>query len=187
MDEDVASPRRGLAKGESEEFLALVYDNLRKLAARKLAEEPAGQTLDPTGLVHEAYLRLVVPSGNANAREWNHQGHFYAAAAEAMRRILIERARGKAAARRGGEWRRIDFDRFDPVHSVTPDQLALLDEALERLHGIDTIGGELVKLRYFAGLPLDQAAAAMEISKATAYRHWSFAKAWLYEQLTTEA
>ena len=168
------------------DLLSIVYDELRRLAARKIAEEPAGLTLDATSLVHEAYLRLAGQRDAESNGPWNHRGHFYAAAAEAMRRILIERARGKATARRGGDWKRIDLDRFDPIHSVTPDQLALLDEALERLQGIDRVGGELVNLRYFAGLSLDHAAAAMEISKATAYRHWSFARAWLFEQLTSE-
>jgi RNA polymerase sigma factor (TIGR02999 family) len=170
----------------TDDLLALVYDKLRKLAARKLAEERPGQTLDATGLVHEAYLRLLGSDGNGAAAPWNHRGHFFAAAAEAMRRILIERARGKAAVRRGGDWKRIDFERFDPINSVTPDQLTLLDETLERLLAIDKVGGELVKLRYYAGLSLDQAAEAVGISTATAYRHWAFARAWLHGELTAE-
>ena len=168
------------------ELLPLVYDKLRKLAARKLTEERPGLTLDATSLVHEAYLRLLGMDGNGAVGPWNHRGHFYAAAAEAMRRILIERARGKSTARRGGCWKRIDFERFDPINSVTPDQLALLDETLERLLAIDQVGGELVKLRYYAGLTLDQAAEAVGISTATAYRHWAFARAWLHGELTSE-
>ena len=141
-------------------------------------------TLDATGLVHEAYLRLLGTGANGAAVPWNRRGHFFAAAAEAMRRILIERARGKSADRRGGDWKRIDFERFDPINSVTPDQLVLLDETLERLLAIDQLAGELVKLRYFAGLSLDQAAEAIGISTATAYRHWAYARAWLHSELT---
>ena len=172
---------------ETVDLLSLVYGKLRRLAARKLAEERSGQTLDATALVHEAYLRLLGPDGNGAAAPWNHRGHFFAAAAEAMRRILIERARGKATARRGGDWKRIDFERFDPIHSVRPDQLTLLDETLERLLAIDKVAGELVKLRYYAGLTLDQAAEAIGISTATAYRHWAFARAWLHGELTSES
>src|SRR5687767_8838437 len=171
---------------ETSELLTLVYDKLRKLASRKLAEERPGLTLDATGLVHEVYLRLLKSAENGAAEPWSHRGHFYAAAAEAMRRILIERARGKATARRGGDWKRIDFERFDPINSVAPNQLALLDETLERLLAIDKVGGELVKLRYFAGLSLDQAAEAIGISNATAYRHWAYARAWLRGELTAE-
>jgi RNA polymerase sigma factor (TIGR02999 family) len=169
---------------ENGDLLTLVYDELRRLAARKLADERSGQTLDATALVHEAYLRLLGAGGHGTASPWNHRGHFFAAAAEAMRRILIERARGKATVRRGGDWKRIDYERFDPINSVTPDQLANLDETLERLLTIDPVGGELVKLRYYAGLSLDQAADAVGISPATAYRHWAFARAWLRGELT---
>ncbi|HVJ81563.1 MAG TPA: ECF-type sigma factor [Planctomycetia bacterium] len=186
MNDDSESPPPNGASQESGELLPLVYDRLRKLAARKLAEEPSGMTLDPTGLVHEAYLRLVEPGRENAPAAWNHEGHFFAAAAEAMRRILIERARGKAAARRGGDWKRVDLERFDPVRSVAPDQLAAFDESLERLFAIDPVAGELVKIRCFAGLSLERAAAVMAISRATAYRHWSFARAWLHDELTRE-
>jgi RNA polymerase sigma factor (TIGR02999 family) len=162
------------------QLLPLVYDELRKLAAAKLAQENPGQTLEATALVHEAYLRLVDVD---MAQRWNSRGHFFAAAAEAMRRILIERARGKAREKRGGDWRRVDFEELDVITSVSPDQLVALDDALVRLAALDQLAGELVKLRYFAGLALDQAAAALGVSTATAYRHWAYARAWLSSEL----
>ena len=148
-----------------------------------LSHEPSGQTLQPTALVHEAYLRLVDVD---DAQEWNGRGHFFAAAAEAMRRILVERARRRGSEKRGGDWHRVDFEELDVTTSVTPGQLVALDEALERLVALDRIAGELVKLRYFAGLALDQAATALGISTATAYRHWAYARAWLLDQLLTD-
>ena len=162
------------------QLLPLVYDELRRLAAQKLAGEKPGQTLQATALVHEAYLRLV---DVGQAQRWNSRGHFFAAAAEAMRRILIESARGKARAKRGGDWRRVDFEELDATTSVSPDQLLALDDALARLAALDHLAGELVKLRYFAGLALDQAAEALGISTATAYRHWAYARAWLRSEL----
>ena len=167
----------------AEQLLPLVYDELRKLAAHRLSHERAGQTLQPTALVHEAYLRLV---DVADAQQWNGRGHFFAAAAEAMRRILVEQARRRGSEKRGGDWRRVDFEELDVSTSVTPSQLVALDDALQRLAAIDGLAGELVKLRYFAGLPLDQAAAMLGISAATAYRHWAYARAWLHEQLLAE-
>jgi RNA polymerase sigma factor (TIGR02999 family) len=164
------------------ELLPLVYDELRKLAAARMADEKPGQTLQATALVHEAYLRLV-----GNEQPWNGRGHFFAAAAEAMRRILIERARGAAREKRGGDWRRVDFEELDAATSVTTDQLLALDDALERLAALDHLAGELVKLRYFAGLGLDKAALALGISTATAYRHWAFARAWLSTELLKDA
>src|SRR5262249_24287189 len=139
----------------AEQLLPLVYDELRILAAQKLAAEKPGQTLQATALVHEAYLRLVDAD---QAEHWKSRGHFFAAAAEAMRRILVETARGKARAKRGGDWKRIDFEELDVTTSVSPDQLVALDDALARLTALDRTAGELVKLRYFAGLPLDRAA-----------------------------
>lgn len=162
------------------DLLPLVYDELRKLAAARMAEERPGQTLQTTALVHEAYLRLV---GAADAARWNGRGHFVAAAAEAMRRILVEAARGKGRAKRGGDWRRVDFEELDVGSAVTPDQLVALDDALSRLTALDRVAGELVQLRYFAGLALDEAAAALAISPATAYRHWAYARAWLRNEL----
>ena len=141
----------------AEQLLPLVYDELRKLAARKMAQEAPGKTLQATALVHEAYLRLVDAKA---AQAWNSRGHFFAAAAEAMRRILIESARSKAREKRGGDWRRVNFERLDVATSISPDQLVALDDALARLATLDHLAGELVKLRYFAGMALDQAAAA---------------------------
>src|SRR5262249_10503310 len=162
------------------ELLPLVYDELRKLAAQRLGQEKPGQTLQATALVHEAYLRLVDAATDHHS---NGRGHFVAAAAEAMRRILIERARGKAREKRGGNWQRVDFEELDLATSVSPDQLVALDDALVRLGSLDHLAGELVKLRYFAGLALDQAAVALGISTATAYRHWAYARAWLRSDL----
>jgi len=166
------------------QLLPLVYDELRKLASQKLAQEKPGQTLQATALVHEAYLRLVDVDQSQN---WNSRGHFFAAAAEAMRRILIENARSKAREKRGGGWQRVDFERLDVTTSVSPDQLLALDEALARLAGLDHLAGELVKLRYFAGLALEQAAEALGVSTATAYRHWAYARAWLCSELLKDA
>jgi RNA polymerase sigma factor (TIGR02999 family) len=175
----------------AEQLLPLVYAELRKLAAEKMAQERPGQTLQATALVHEAYLRLVASPGPASPGHeagesqprWNSRGHFFAAAAEAMRRILIESARGKARAKRGGDWRRVDFETLDVTTSVSPDQLVALDDALARLAALDHLAGELVKLRYFAGMALDQAAVALGVSTATAYRHWAYARAWLRGEL----
>jgi RNA polymerase sigma factor (TIGR02999 family) len=164
----------------AKQLLPLMYAELRNLAAQRLAQEKPGQTLQATALVHEAYLRLV---DVAKTQHWNSRGHFFAAAAEAMRRILIENARGKAREKRGGDWQRVDFEELDAAASVTSDQLVELDDALARLGELDPLAGELVKLRYFAGLGLDQAATALNISKATAYRHWAYARAWLCGEL----
>src|SRR5436305_2424322 len=160
----------------AELLLPLVYDELRRLAARKLALEKPGQTLQATALVHEAYLRLV---DTDMAQGWNSRGHFFAAAAEAMRRILIERARSKGRQKWGGDWCRVDLDNLDLFTSVTPDQLLALDEAIDRLAGEDPTAASLVRLRYYAGLSLEQAAEPPAISTATAYRHWAYARAWL--------
>jgi RNA polymerase sigma factor (TIGR02999 family) len=163
------------------ELLPLVYDELRRLARARMASERAGQTLSATALVHEAYLRLLGPDGEA--QHWNSRGHFFAAAAEAMRRILVESARGKAREKRGGDWQRVDFESLDVSTSVSPDQLLALDDALQRLTAQDQVAGKLVKLRYFAGLSLDEAASAVGVSTATAYRHWAYARAWLRSEL----
>jgi RNA polymerase sigma factor (TIGR02999 family) len=164
----------------AEQLLPLVYNELRKLAAQKMAQEKPGQTLQATALVHDAYLRLV---NVEKAQHWNSRGHFFAAAAEAMRRILVESARSKAREKRGGDWQRVDFEELDVTTSVSPDQLVALDDALARLAGLDHVAGELVKLRYFAGMALDQAAQAIGVSTATAYRHWAYARAWLRSEL----
>ena len=168
----------------AEQLLPLVYDELRKLGAQRLAHEKPGQTLQATALVHEAYLRLV---DTGQSQRWESRGHFFAAAAEAMRRILIENARSKARVKHGGDWRRVDFEELDVTTSVSPDQLVTLDDALARLAALDPLAGELVKLRYFAGLALDQAGAALGVSTATAYRHWAYARAWLSSELLKDA
>ena len=175
VTELLAAIDRGQSQA-ADRLLPLVYEELRRLAAARLAAERPGQTLQATALVHEAYLRLVGPD---EPSQWNSRGHFFGAAAEAMRRILIENARSKECQKRGGDWRRVDFESLDLTSSVSPDQLLALDEVLERLVGKDPLAGSLVKLRYFAGLGLDQAAVALDISLATAYRHWAYARAWL--------
>ncbi|HET6575419.1 MAG TPA: ECF-type sigma factor [Fimbriiglobus sp.] len=163
-------------KHAAAELLPLVYDEMRQLAAARLAKEPPGQTLDATALVHEAYLRLVGP---ADERRWDSRGHFFAAAAEAMRRILVDAARRKAAAIHGGGLVRSGLDP-DRLAAHTPDEeLLALDEALTKLAAKDPVKAELVKLRYFAGLTADHAAAALGISPSTADRHWTYARAWL--------
>jgi RNA polymerase sigma factor (TIGR02999 family) len=167
----------------AEQLLPLVYDELRQLAAQRLAQEKPGQTLQPTALVHEAYLRLI--DGDP-AAQWNGRGHFFAAAAEAMRRILIENARRKQAEKRGGKWTRVSLDHLDAVAVAPPDELLALDEALEKLGRHDPVAGELVKLRYYAGLSLEEAAQALGISSATAYRHWTVGRAWLHGQLSAD-
>jgi RNA polymerase sigma factor (TIGR02999 family) len=164
----------------AEQLLPLVYEELRKLAAEKMAQEKPGQTLQATALVHEAYVRLVDVE---KTQHWNSRGHFFAAAAEAMRRILIEKARRKKADKRGGQRTRLSLDHVDAVIVAPPDELLALDEALEKLEHHDPIAGKLVKLRYYAGLSLEQAAQALGISSATAYRHWTFGRAWLHGQL----
>jgi RNA polymerase sigma factor (TIGR02999 family) len=164
----------------AEQLLPLVYDELRKLAAQKLAQEKPGQTLQATALVHEAYVRLVDVE---KAQHWNSRGHFFAAAAEAMRRILVEGARRKQSQKHGGRRRRVDLDQAEAVAAALPEDLLALDEALERLSQHDPVAGKLVQLRYFAGLSIEQAAEVLGLSTATAYRHWTFARAWLHAQL----
>jgi RNA polymerase sigma factor (TIGR02999 family) len=165
------------------ELLPLVYAELRKLAAQRLSHEPVGQTLQPTALVHEAYLRLVdVP----NAQQWNGRGHFFAAAAEAMRRILVDNARRKNRVRHGGQLKRMDLDEVtEPgeMPCADDDQLLELDAALERLTHEDAPSAQLVKLRYFAGLTIPQAAEAIGISPRKADLLWSFARAWLRREM----
>ncbi len=158
------------------QLLPLVYDELRRLAAARLAAEPAGNTLQPTALVHEAYLRLVgAPGGD----HWDHRGHFFAAAAEAMRRILIDRARRKAALRHGGTLQRQALDAEAAAYPELREDLLALDEALDRLAAQDPLKADLVKLRYFAGMTLAEAAVALGLSERTAGRHWAYARAWL--------
>ena len=164
----------------AEQLLPLIYDELRRLAAAKLADERPGQTLQATALVHEVYVRLVDVK---KAQHWNSRSHFFGAAAEAMRRILVENARAKGSLKRGGDWTRVDFEELDVATSVTPDLLLAIDEAIEELTTEDRLAGELVMLRYFAGLSLKQGADLLGISSATAYRHWTYARAWLKTRL----
>jgi RNA polymerase sigma factor (TIGR02999 family) len=162
------------------QLLPLVYDELRKLAAQKLAYEKPGHTLQPTALVHEAYLRLV---GAGNEQCWGSRGHFFGAAAEAMRRILVEHARRKHRQRHGGERRRVPFDGVDIAAIETGDDLLALDEALDRFAEAEPVAAQVVKLRFFTGLTIEQTARALAISVRTANRHFVFAKAWLFQQL----
>jgi RNA polymerase sigma factor (TIGR02999 family) len=162
------------------ELLPLVYEELRQLAAQKLAQEKPGQTLQATALVHEAYLRLV---GGDKAQAWNSRGHFFAAAAEAMRRILVENARRKHAVKHGGGLRRVNLDQRDALAAAPPEDLLALDEALEGLTRQDPRSAQLVKLHCFAGLTVEQAARALDLSRTEGYRLWTFARAWLHCQL----
>ena len=165
----------------AKQLLPLVYDELRKLAAHKVAREEPGQTLSATALVHEAYLRLV---GTGAGPRWNSHGHFFAAAAEAMRRLLVERARRKRRVRHGGGRDRIDLEHLDVEVEPVADDLLALDDALQHLTAEEPTAAEVVKLRFFAGLKAEAAAAAMGISLRTANRHWAYAKAWLYQHLS---
>jgi RNA polymerase sigma factor (TIGR02999 family) len=164
----------------AEQLLPLVYDELRQLAAHKLAQEKPGQTLEATALVHEAYIRLVDVD---RAQGWSSRGHFFAAAAEAMRRILIDSARRKQADKHGGGRQRVDCAEVEAVAAAPPEDLLALDEALGRLTHHDPVAGQLVKLCYFAGLSVEQAGEALALSRSNAYRLWTFARAWLRCQL----
>jgi RNA polymerase sigma factor (TIGR02999 family) len=163
------------------DLLPVVYDELRRLAAQRLAHEAPGQTFEATALVHEAYLRLV---GSDPERPWNGRGHFFAAAAEAMRRILVENARRKHRYRHGGGLDRIDLDRIDLAADQASDELLALSEALDRLSVEEPTVAEVVKLRYFAGLSIEAAASVLGVSVRTANRHWAYARAWLFQQLS---
>jgi len=179
---DVTRILNAIEQGDAhatEELLPLIYEELRLLAARKLSDEPPGQTLQATALVHEAYIRLV----EAECRNWNSRNHFFMSAAEAMRRILIENARRKKSLKYGGDHRRVELDNAAVPVEEGPDELIALDEALAELAAEDFTKADLVKLRYFAGLSIDQAAEILGISRATAIRHWSFARAWLFQRI----
>ena len=163
----------------ADELLPIVYDELRRLAAQKLSHEAPGQTLQATALVHEAYIRLV----GSQEPGWENRGHFFAAAAEAMRRILVERARQKKRRRHGGAWQRVALDVAELTVDGPSEDLLALDEALAKLTDKDSLDGEVVKLRYFAGLTNDQVAQALGISSRTAKRRWQYARAWLLREL----
>jgi RNA polymerase sigma factor (TIGR02999 family) len=164
----------------AEQLLPLVYDELRKLAAQRLLEEKPGQTLQATALVHEAYLRLV---GVRIEQRWDSRGHFFAAAAEAMRRILLNRARDKKRVKRGGACRRVDLDQIEIALDTSDEQLIALDEAMTQLELEDADAARLVKLRFFTGLTQNDAAAALGLAARTAERQWAYARAWLYARL----
>lgn len=164
----------------AEQLLPLVYDELRRLAAARIADEKPGQTLQATALVHEAFLRLV---GDGDDQQWNSRGHFFGAAAEAMRRILVENARKKKSLKRGGDLMRVTLNEGDAVVERNDDLLAL-DEAIQQLEQQDAPAAQLVKLRYFAGLTMAEAAKALGMSQRTAERNWTYAKTWLHARLS---
>ena len=164
----------------ADQLLPLVYDELRKLAAARMANEAAGHTLQPTALVHEAWLRLA---GNDADAQFANRAHFFAAAAEAMRRILIERARRKGAGKRGGDWQRIDLDKVEIAAEADDDTLLLVNEALEKLAKEDANAAEVAKLRFFGGLTLEEAAQVLGVTERTANRYWAFARVWLFDEM----
>ena len=165
----------------ADQLLPLVYEELRRLAAFKMANEAAGQTLQPTALVHEAWLRLV-----GENHPWENRGHFFSAAAEAMRRILIERARRRQRVRHGGELHRTSFNELDLAITTDDDTVLLVNEALEKLTREDPTGAELIKLRFFVGLTNVEAAEVLGLSERTAKRTWAYARAWLYEEIKNQ-
>jgi RNA polymerase sigma factor (TIGR02999 family) len=162
------------------ELLPLVYQELRKLAAARMANEAAGHTLQPTALVHEAWLRLA---GSDADVQFANRAHFFAAAAEAMRRILIERARRKGAEKRGGNWQRIDLDNVDIAADADDATLLLVNEALEKLAGEDASAAEIAKLRFFGGLTMEEAGKVLGVTDRTAKRYWAYARAWLFDEI----
>jgi RNA polymerase sigma factor (TIGR02999 family) len=184
---DVTQVLAAIEKGDpaaASQLLPLVYDELRRLAAQKLVNEAVGQTLQPTALVHEAYLRLV---GSNSEGEWDSRGHFFAAAAEAMRRILVENARRRRSLKRGGDRKRLDIDEVQPAVSAPDDDLLALDAALTKLAAKDAVKADLVKLRFYGGCTGEEAAFLLGISTSTADRYWTFARAWLQREISGEA
>jgi RNA polymerase sigma factor (TIGR02999 family) len=168
----------------SEQLLTLVYDELRRLAAQRLTQEKPGQTLQATALVHEAYLRLV---DGDKAQHWNSRGHFFGAAAEAMRRILVNRARDKGRLKRGGQLKRVDLEKIELAMDAPHDDLLAIDESIELLAAENPECANVVKLRFFAGLSVDETATALSISASTAKRHWAYARAWLFDVLSSDS
>lgn len=186
MKDETTSILLAIEQGDpsaAEQLLPLVYHELRKLAAQRLAQEKPGQTLQPTALVHEAYVRLV---DTEKIQHWNSRGHFFAAAAEAMRRIVIDRARRKRRLKRGGNRRRVDLDFGDIADAPAPTDVLALNDALEILEQDDPICARLVKLRYFAGLGHSEAAEALGLTRHAADQQWAFARAWLYDRLRSD-
>lgn len=180
---DVTQILQAIERGDpraADELLPLVYHELRRLAAHKMANEVSGHTLQPTALVHEAYLRLV---GSGQSQQWDGRGHFFGAAAEAMRRILVESARRKKRLKHGGELQRVALEDVDLPLPMPDDELLALDEALDRLATVDSRAAQVVKLCFFVGLTQDQAGKELGISLATAERLWSFARAWLFQEM----
>jgi RNA polymerase sigma factor (TIGR02999 family) len=183
---DVTQILNAIEEGDAraaEKLLPLVYQELRHLAAAKMAREKPGQTLQATALVHEAYIRLVDVE---KAQHWNSRGHFFAAAGEAMRRLLVERARRKQTLKHGGGWRQVELSEPDLVTGGTPDQVVALHEALENLEQEEPDATRLVKLVTFAGFSVEQAGQLLEMSRTTAYRHWSYARAWIKTHIADE-
>jgi RNA polymerase sigma factor (TIGR02999 family) len=168
----------------AEQLLPLVYEELRRLAAEQMAQEKPGQTLQATALVHEAYLRLV---DGKQTHQWNSRGHFFAAAAEAMRRILVENASRKKRGKHGGDRERVEIELADLPTRMSSEELVALDEALEKLKDHDPVKAQLVTLRYFGGLTIEQASEVLNISRITAHRYWTYARAWLHRQITGAA
>jgi RNA polymerase sigma factor (TIGR02999 family) len=183
MRNDVTQILNAIEQGDpaaAHQLLPLLYDELRRLAVHKLRSEAPGQTLQATALVHEVYLRLV---GQNDEQRWDSRGHFFAAAAEAMRRILVEKARHKHSLKRGGGRAREEFDELQLAAPEPVEDLLALDEALDKLAAKDALKAELVKLRYFAGMTIEEAAAALGISESTAKRYWTYARTWLYQEI----
>lgn len=164
----------------SEQLLPLVYEELRRLAAQKMAQEAPGETLQATALVHEAYMRLVDVE---KVRQWNGRGHFFGAAAESMRRILLNRARDKGRIKRGGQFHKLDLEKVELAMDAPGEDLMAIDEAIELLAQESPECAQVVKLRFFVGLSIDEAAATLGISASTAKRHWTFARAWLFDAI----
>ncbi len=180
---DVTRILEAIEQGEpqaAEELLPLVYDELRRLAAQKLSHEKPGQTLQATALVHEAYLRLV--GGDRNA-QFDGRGHFFAAAAEAMRRLLVERARKRKTEKHGGAWQRVELQENDLLSFSEPDQVLQVSAAVKRLDAADEVAASVVKLCMFGGFSVDKAGELLGMSRATAYRHWTYARAWLKSEM----
>ena len=186
---DVTRVLEGLSEGDpqaAQKLLPLVYEELRGLAQQRMKNEPAGLTLQPTALVHEAYLRLIGGDGSP-AATWANRGHFFAAAAEAMRRILIERARQSRQRKRGGDRQRVALEDVEPTAAdESRDDVLALDRALRKLEAGDRIRSDVVKLRYFAGLTIGQTADVLGISDATVVRHWTYARMWMYQEIKGE-